>query len=92
MDREMQLKKLYFRAWHRGTREADMLIGGYFDHHSENWTSDDIIWFEKLLECDDVDVMAWAIGAQPVPAKFEGRQMNLMQNLNYIDLPGKDSF
>ena len=24
-------KRLRFRAWHRGTREADLLIGGFFD-------------------------------------------------------------
>ncbi len=91
MDRETKLKKLHFRAWHRGTREADMLIGGYFDHHSGTWTTQDIDWFGKLLECDDVDVMAWAIGTLPVPVEFAGSQMDAMQLLDYIDLPSGTS-
>jgi len=31
------LRALNYRAWHRGTREADMMIGGFFDAHSVNW-------------------------------------------------------
>ena len=27
------LRALKYRAWHRGTREADMMIGGFFDAH-----------------------------------------------------------
>src|SRR3546814_8075050 len=34
MDREHRLKRLRFRAWHRGTKEADLLIGGFFDAHA----------------------------------------------------------
>jgi hypothetical protein len=26
-------RKLRFRAWHRGTREADLLIGSFADRH-----------------------------------------------------------
>ena len=35
MDRDDRLKRLRFRAWHRGVREADMLVGGYFDRWHE---------------------------------------------------------
>ena len=34
MDRDTRLKRLRFRAWHRGTKEADLMIGGFFDAHS----------------------------------------------------------
>src|SRR3546814_9438891 len=37
MDRETRLKRLYFRAWHRGTKEADLLIGGFFDQNATGW-------------------------------------------------------
>lgn len=85
MDRETRLKRLQFRAWHRGTREADFLIGGFFNRYSPDWTDKEIDWFEMLLVEDDVDVMAWAIGTLPVPAVFEGPQMDNMQQLDYID-------
>ena len=85
MDRETKLKRLQFRAWHRGTREADFLIGGFFNRYSADWSDKDIDWFEMLLIEDDVDVMAWAIGTLPVPPVFEGPQMDNMQKLDYID-------
>lgn len=85
MDRETKLKRLQFRAWHRGTREADFLIGGFFNRYSADWSDKEIDWFEMLLIEDDVDVMAWAIGTQPVPPVFEGPQMDNMQKLDYID-------
>ena len=85
MDRETRLKRLKFRAWHRGTREADFLIGGFFDRYASGWSVTDMDWFEQLLAEDDVDVMAWAIGTMPVPTELDGSQMELMQQLDYID-------
>ena len=48
-DRDHILKRLGFRAWHRGTREADYLIGGFFDRYSPNWGEAELAWFEALL-------------------------------------------
>jgi antitoxin CptB len=84
MDRDIRLKRLRFRAWHRGTKEADLLIGGFFDRFSAGWSDEEIVWFERLLVEDDVDVMAWAIGTQAVPEAFEGPMMQAMQRLDYI--------
>jgi antitoxin CptB len=84
MDREHLLRRLGFRAWHRGTKEADLLIGGFFDRNSAGWSDAEIAWFERLLEEDDVDVMAWAIGTLGVPAEFDGPMMQAMQKLDYI--------
>jgi antitoxin CptB len=88
MDREHLLKRLSFRAWHRGTREADYLIGGFFDAHSDGWGEEELNWFERLLEEDDVDVMAWAMGTRSVPAAFDGPLMQAMRTLDYVPLPG----
>ena len=33
-----------FRAWHRGTREADYMIGGFFDSCAAVWGEDEIAW------------------------------------------------
>lgn len=63
------------------------MIGGFFDRYHENWNEAEIIWFEKLLDEDDVDVMAWALGSQPIPEHFAGVQMELMRKLDYVDIP-----
>jgi antitoxin CptB len=87
MDSKDRLNRLRFRAWHRGVREADMLIGGYFDRWHETWDEAEIGWFEALLEEQDVDILAWAMGAADVPARWDGPMMNRLQALDYIRLP-----
>lgn len=82
-----RLGRMKFRAWHRGTREADYMIGGFFDRYHSGWSEADLAWFEDLLEEDDVDVMAWALGTEPVPARFDGALMRLMQKLDYVEIP-----
>lgn len=87
MDLGSRLKRLQFRAWHRGTREADYMIGGFFDRYHPGWGEDEIAWFEELLEEDDIDIMAWALGTRPVPEKFLGAPMTTMQKLDYVEIP-----
>jgi antitoxin CptB len=87
MDRASRLRRMKFRAWHRGTREADYMIGGFFDRYHAAWDEDVMTWFEALLDEDDVDVMAWALGAADPPARFLGNQMDAMRRLDYVDIP-----
>jgi len=81
-----RLARAKFRAWHRGTREADYLIGGFFDRHHPAWGETELTWFEALLEEDDVDVMAWAFQAQPVPERFVGPELEALQRLDYVSI------
>jgi len=78
------LKALRYRAWHRGTREADMMIGGFFDAHSVTWDAATRESFAALLDETDVDIMAWAIGVQTVPDRFAGPMMEAMQRLDFL--------
>ena len=82
-----RLKRLRFRAWHRGTKEADLLVGGFFDRCSPGWGEAEIEWFETFIEEQDVDIMAWAIGTQRPPARYEGEMMQRLQILDYIKHP-----
>jgi antitoxin CptB len=87
MTQTTRLKRLQFRSWHRGTREADYMIGGFFDRYSAGWGEAELAWFELLIEEDDVDIMAWALQTLPVPDDYAGVQMALMQRLDYVDIP-----
>ena len=82
MDEE--LRALKYRAWHRGTREADMMIGGFFDAHHQQWGSLDRRWFSDLLMEQDVDIMAWAIGTAEAPERFKGPMLDAMRKLDFI--------
>lgn len=83
---ETRLARARFRAWHRGTREADYMIGGFFDRYHHAWAAAELDWFESLLDEDDVDVMAWALGVQAAPARYAGPQLEAMKRLDYVEI------
>ena len=87
MDRVARLKRLRFRAWHRGTRETDLLVGGFFDRDHQQWDEAEVDWFERLLEEQDVDILAWAIGAAEPPPPFQGAMMARLRKLDFIHHP-----
>ena len=83
-----RLKRLKFRAWHRGTREADFMIGGVFDRYSAGLGEDENALLEILVEEDDVDIMAWALGTGQPPAHLDRPDLiAAMRRLDYIPLP-----
>ena len=75
-----------FRAWHRGTREADYMLGGFVDRHHTAWSEVDLEWFEALLQEDDVEIMAWALRSAEVPQSFAGPLMQALQKLDYVTI------
>ena len=88
MDRETRLKALRYRAWHRGTREADYMIGGFFDAHHSGWDDTAIAWFETIIDEQDVDIMSWALGRSDPPEHLNGPMVEALRQLDYIEIPG----
>ena len=84
MPSEAEIKRLHWRAHHRGTKEADLLIGGFFDAHHASWDAEQRALFEAMLEEQDVDIMAWAHGTAEPPERFEGPMIEALMQLNYI--------
>lgn len=85
-DFSLRLDRARFRAWHRGTREADYMMGGFFDRHHAGWGEAELAWFEALIEEDDVDVMAWAMKARPAPERFAGPMLRALERLDYVTI------
>lgn len=73
---DARLKKLRFRAWRRGFREADLILGPFADKHVPGMTAAELDDFERLLEEPDQDLYAWIVGTLPTPATFDGELMN----------------
>jgi antitoxin CptB len=59
MEIENRRKKLIFRAWHRGTREMDLLLGSFADAHVPGLDETGLDQFEHLLTCSDPDLYDW---------------------------------
>lgn len=83
---ELKQKRARWRADHRGTKEADMLVGGFADRYLAAMTPDEFAWFERLLEEQDVDILAWAFAKADAPPAFHGIMMDRLKALDYIDL------
>lgn len=64
-------RKLLFRSWHRGIREMDLILGGFADAEIAALTSDELDQYERLLEIQDADLLAWVTGTKPVPVAFD---------------------
>lgn len=68
----MRRRRLRYRAWHRGTREMDLMLGPYADARLEAMDDGDLDRFEALLEEADTDLLKWLMGQEPTPADADG--------------------
>jgi antitoxin CptB len=73
---ETRLKKIGFRAWHRGFREADLILGAFADLRLKSMTEGELDRFEHLLEQADHDIYNWIIGRDPTPPEYDTDIMN----------------
>ena len=65
-------KKLRFRAWRRGFREIDLILGGFADAQLHSLDEAGLRAFEALLDAPDQEVYAWITGEKPAPAAYQG--------------------
>jgi len=68
---EAQRKRLRFRSWHRGTREADLLLGPFADKHLAAFTPEQLDRYDRLLEVGDPDLYNWLSDREPPPAEHD---------------------
>ena len=64
-------RRLLFRCWHRGTKEVDILLGGFADAHVETMDDSELDKLEQLLEQNDIDLYNWITAKFPWPANIE---------------------
>lgn len=66
-----RLKKLRFRAWRRGFREIDLILGGFADRRLSDLDGVGLDAFERLLDAPDQEVYAWIIDQETPPAEHD---------------------
>ena len=64
-------RRLVFRAWHRGTREMDLVMGRFTEAQVAAMTDAEVSDLERLMEANDRDVFDWVSGMAPVPANYD---------------------
>jgi antitoxin CptB len=83
---DRRLKMLSYRAWRRGIREADLILGPFADAHLHGLEPSQLDEFEVLLDQPDPDLYAWILGKTEAPAAFDGEVLALIRRF-HLDLP-----
>lgn len=75
-DRKVRLGRIAYRAWRRGFREADMVLGPYADQIAPTLSDEDLVIFEDLLDVEDQYLYGWIIERDPTPPEHQGSVMD----------------
>lgn len=63
-------RRILYHAWHRGTRELDLLLGRFADAFVGELTDAELDAFEALMEVDDRALFGWILGKAEPPAAY----------------------
>ena len=75
--------KLKYRAWHRGFREADLILGPFADARLESLDDVELDQFELLLNQPDHDLYGWIVGQAEPPAGMRLPVLALIQDFRF---------
>ena len=76
-------KKLRFRAWRRGFRELDLILGGFADRKLDVLDDAALDAFEALLNANDQDVYEWIVQIAPAPPEYETPTLALIRAFRF---------
>jgi antitoxin CptB len=71
-------RRLLFRAWHRGTKEADLMIGGFVKRNIATFAEAELDELEAVLELPDVDLADWLSGRRAIPSHISTPMLERM--------------
>jgi antitoxin CptB len=91
---QSRLDKLRYRAWRRGFREADLILGPFADRHVHELDERQLAAFERLLEAPDHELYGWIVGRDPAPTEFDDDVLGLIREFrssahSVVSTPGK---
>ncbi len=75
---EIRRKRLLFRSWHRGTREADLLLGSFAAANLAAFDDVRLDRYEALLDLPDADLFDWIAGRTAPPPEYDSDVTRLL--------------
>jgi len=89
---DVRRRKLLFRAWRRGVREMDLIVGRFADATIDKFDEASLDDFERLIEVPNAALYAWVVGAENIPADYDTmvlRQLISFNNSSHVLAEGK---
>ena len=68
--RDTRVKRLRIRAWRRGIKEMDLILGGYADDRLATLDDEGLALFEAVMGENDHDLFAWVTGTAAPPRRY----------------------
>jgi antitoxin CptB len=69
-DLDPRRRRILVRAWRRGIREMDLVIGGFADAEIGTLEEAELDQLEALMDQDDGDILKWVTGEAETPGEF----------------------
>ena len=82
-DLDPRRRRILFRAWHRGIREMDLIMGRFADAAIGDLSDSDLTEFERLSDVPDPELYTWIAGQHPVPPDFDTALFRRLRTFNH---------
>ncbi|MBC6443405.1 MAG: succinate dehydrogenase assembly factor 2 [Rhodobacteraceae bacterium] len=89
--RTTRLRRLRLRSQRRGTREMDLILGGYANACMEDPDDADLVAYEELLAEIDQDLYAWVSGAKDAPPRHRSAIHKIRTYLSAVSFSAVNS-
>jgi len=86
-DLDPRRRKILFRAWHRGMREMDLIMGRFADDAIAGFDDAELDEFERLIEVLDRDLLSWVTGEAAVPENYDTALFRKLKAFHHHDKP-----
>jgi antitoxin CptB len=86
-DLDRRRRKILFRAWHRGMREMDLIMGRFADAEIGTLSETELDEFERLIEVLDRDLLSWVTGEAEVPENYDTELFRRLKAFHRHDKP-----
>jgi antitoxin CptB len=80
---DVRRRRLLFRSWHRGTREADLIMGRFADVHLATFNDTELDQYEHLLDALETDLLSWMTGVSEVPAAHDTAMFRRVRGFHF---------
>ena len=86
-DLDPRRRRTLFRAWHRGIREMDLIMGRFADSTIGELSEDELDELERLIEVPDRDLFRWITGEDETPSNYDTALFRRLRAFHSHDAP-----
>jgi antitoxin CptB len=77
-DISIRRKRLRYRAWHRGTKEMDLILGPFADANIEGYGVAELDRLEALMDEEDPPLLKWVMRQEDSPVHVDRAFLDLV--------------